>query len=76
MNYEEKSLISQSLERFEIIGLFKPNDTSNYPTIMLIGQFLFGLFLRQTNFGSACGVAGYFVILITLMVLPTFHSRL
>lgn len=33
--------------------------------LFLIGQSLFGLFLRQTNFGSAYGVAGSFVILIT-----------
>jgi len=33
--------------------------------LFLIGQSLFGLFLRQSNFGSAYGVAGSFVILIT-----------
>ncbi|MBF2062834.1 MAG: YihY/virulence factor BrkB family protein [Calothrix sp. C42_A2020_038] len=33
--------------------------------LFLIGQSFFGLFLRQTNFGSAYGVAGSFVILIT-----------
>lgn len=30
-----------------------------------VGQFLFGLFLSQTNFGSAYGVAGSFAIVIT-----------
>jgi membrane protein len=33
--------------------------------LFLLGQFLFGLFLSQTNFGSAYGVAGSFVIVIT-----------
>ncbi|MFB2979278.1 YihY/virulence factor BrkB family protein [Microseira sp. BLCC-F43] len=33
--------------------------------LFLVGQFLFGLFLRQTNYGSAYGVAGSFVIVIT-----------
>ena len=33
--------------------------------LFLFGQFLFGLFLSQTNFGSAYGVAGSFVIVIT-----------
>ncbi|AFY75626.1 MAG: YihY/virulence factor BrkB family protein [Hydrococcus sp. C42_A2020_068] len=33
--------------------------------LFLLGQFLFGLFLTQTNFGSAYGVAGSFVIVIT-----------
>ena len=33
--------------------------------LFLVGQFLFGLFLSQTNFGSAYGVAGSFAIVIT-----------
>ncbi len=33
--------------------------------LFLVGQFLFGLFLGQTDFGSAYGVAGSFVIVIT-----------
>jgi membrane protein len=33
--------------------------------LFMLGQFLFGLFLSQTQFGSAYGVAGSFVILIT-----------
>ncbi|MBF2008304.1 MAG: YihY/virulence factor BrkB family protein [Chlorogloeopsis fritschii C42_A2020_084] len=33
--------------------------------LFLIGQFFFRLFLSQTNFGSAYGVAGSFVIIIT-----------
>ncbi len=33
--------------------------------LFLFGQFLFGLFLRKTNFGSAYGVAGSFIIVIT-----------
>ncbi|HAX77879.1 MAG TPA: YihY/virulence factor BrkB family protein [Cyanobacteria bacterium UBA11372] len=33
--------------------------------LFLVGQLLFGLFLRQTNYGSAYGVAGSFVIVIT-----------
>jgi membrane protein len=33
--------------------------------LFLIGQFLFGLFLSNTDFGSAYGVAGSFVIVIT-----------
>ncbi|MCA1991304.1 MAG: YihY/virulence factor BrkB family protein [Coleofasciculus sp. S288] len=33
--------------------------------LFMLGQFLFGLFLSQTEFGSAYGVAGSFVIIIT-----------
>lgn len=33
--------------------------------LFLVGQALFGLFLNQTDFGSAYGVAGSFVIIIT-----------
>lgn len=33
--------------------------------LFLVGQYFFGLFLRQTDFGSAYGVAGSFVIVIT-----------
>lgn len=33
--------------------------------LFLVGQALFGLFLSQTDFGSAYGVAGSFVIVIT-----------
>lgn len=33
--------------------------------LFLLGQLLFGLFLTQSNFGSAYGVAGSFVIVIT-----------
>ncbi|WAL59143.1 YihY/virulence factor BrkB family protein [Thermocoleostomius sinensis A174] len=33
--------------------------------LFMLGQSLFSLFLSQTNFGSAYGVAGSFVILIT-----------
>ena len=33
--------------------------------LFMVGQFLFGLFLRQTEFGSAYGVAGSFLVIIT-----------
>lgn len=33
--------------------------------LFMLGQYLFGLFLGQTDFGSAYGVAGSFVIVIT-----------
>jgi membrane protein len=33
--------------------------------LFMLGQFLFGLFLSQTEFGSAYGVASSFVIIIT-----------
>ena len=33
--------------------------------LFLVGQYLFGLFLGRTDFGSAYGVAGSFVIVIT-----------
>lgn len=33
--------------------------------LFLVGQYFFGLFLGQTDFGSAYGVAGSFVIVIT-----------
>ncbi|NDJ17369.1 YihY/virulence factor BrkB family protein [Myxacorys almedinensis] len=33
--------------------------------LFLLGQALFGLFLNQTDFGSAYGVAGSFIIVIT-----------
>ena len=33
--------------------------------LFMLGQFLFGLFLRQTEFGSAYGVAGSFLVIIT-----------
>ena len=33
--------------------------------LFMLGQFLFGLFLSQTEFGSAYDVAGSFVIIIT-----------
>lgn len=33
--------------------------------LFMLGQFLFGLFLSQTNLGSAYGVAGSFIIIIT-----------
>ena len=33
--------------------------------LFLVGQYLFGQFLSRTNFGSAYGVAGSFVIVIT-----------
>ncbi len=33
--------------------------------LFILGQFLFSLFLGQTNFGSAYGVAGSFLILVT-----------
>lgn len=34
-------------------------------TLFMLGQFLFSLFLRQTDLGSAYGVAGSLVIVIT-----------
>ncbi len=33
--------------------------------LFMVGQFLFGLFLSQINFGSTYGVAGSFLIIIT-----------
>ncbi|HYW19186.1 MAG TPA: YhjD/YihY/BrkB family envelope integrity protein [Nodularia sp. (in: cyanobacteria)] len=33
--------------------------------LFLVGQYFFGLFLSRTDFGSAYGVAGSFVIVIT-----------
>lgn len=33
--------------------------------LFMLGQYLFGVFLSQTNFGSAYGVAGSFIIIIT-----------
>lgn len=33
--------------------------------MFMLGQYFFGLFLRQTNFASAYGVAGSFLIIIT-----------
>jgi len=33
--------------------------------LFMFGQYLFGLFLRQTNFGSAYGFASSFIVLVT-----------
>ncbi|MBD1910913.1 MULTISPECIES: YihY/virulence factor BrkB family protein [unclassified Leptolyngbya] len=33
--------------------------------LFMFGQYLFGLFLRQTNFGSAYGFASTFIVLVT-----------
>jgi membrane protein len=60
-----KSILTSSLPDAEIAWRDTAVGAVITAILFLIGQSLFGLFLRQTNFGSAYGVAGSFVILIT-----------